>query len=246
MIDILGRTPHATTLRDLIVMRASYGDKPYLICRDETLTYADADRLSNKVANRLLAHGIGKGDVVATLMYNSLEQALIWFGCAKIGAIYASLNVSLVKDDMCYSLNDTGAKLLVVDEELAPAYNAAKPDLTGDPEVLVLGDVAAVPGPGTLPFSDLMGDDETLPDADVAAADAAVEVVHARGGEVGVVEPGGVLLLGEELAQLHARPAQQRDLHAVQRLDDGARALQRRGLGRYQPHALKLRPRRAR
>ncbi|MDE0941223.1 MAG: AMP-binding protein [Alphaproteobacteria bacterium] len=171
MIDILGRTPHATTLRDLIVMRASYGDKPYLICRDITLTYADADRLSNQVANRLLAHGIGKGDVVATLMYNSIEQALIWFGCAKLGAIYASLNVSLVKDDMCYSLNDTGAQLLVVDEELAPAYNAAKPDLTGDPKVFVLGDTGAVPGAATLPFEDLMGGDESLPEVEVAAAD---------------------------------------------------------------------------
>ncbi|MBT4486111.1 MAG: AMP-binding protein, partial [Rhodospirillaceae bacterium] len=161
MIDILGRTPHATTLRELVVMRAALGDKPFLICRDETLTYGDADRLSNQVANRLLAMGVGKGDVVATLMYNSTEQALIWFACAKIGAVYAALNVSLVKDDLCYSLDDTGAKLFVVDEELAPAYIAAKPDLTADPTVLVLGDTAAVPG--ALPFEDLLGGDETLP-----------------------------------------------------------------------------------
>ena len=118
MIEIMGQTPHATTLRDLITMRASYGDKPYLICRDEVLTYGEADRRSNQVANQLLAQGIGKGDVVATFMYNAVEQALLWFGCAKIGAIYAALNVSLAKDDLAYSLNDTGAKLFVVDEEL--------------------------------------------------------------------------------------------------------------------------------
>ena len=67
MVEILGRTPHATTLRDLVVMRAAYGDKPLLICRDEVLTYADADRLSNRVANQLLARGLVKGDVVADL-----------------------------------------------------------------------------------------------------------------------------------------------------------------------------------
>ena len=55
--------------------------------------YADADRLSNRVANSLSEHGIGHGDVVATFMYNAVEQALIWFGCAKIGAVYAALNV---------------------------------------------------------------------------------------------------------------------------------------------------------
>ena len=169
MIDILGRAPHAETLRDLIIMRAALGGKPFLICRDETLTYGDADRLSNQVANRLLDRGIGKGDVVATLMYNSTQQALIWFACAKIGAVYAALNVSLVKDDLCYSLDDTKAKLFVVDEELAPAYIAAKPGLAADPEVLVLGDVAAVLG--ALPFEDLLGGHESLPDAEVAAAD---------------------------------------------------------------------------
>ena len=38
-----------------------------------------------------------------------------------MGAIYAPLNVSLVRDDLAYSLNDTGAKLFILDEELAPA-----------------------------------------------------------------------------------------------------------------------------
>ena len=115
MIDIMGRVPHTETLRDLIILRSELGDKPFLICRGVTLSYAQAHIQSNKVANQLIEHGIGKGDVVATLKYNSIEQAVIWFACAKIGAIYAALNVSLGKDDLCYSLNDTGANLFVVD-----------------------------------------------------------------------------------------------------------------------------------
>ena len=108
-MKIMGQTPHATNLRDLLILQSGYGDKPLLIIRDRILTYLEADRLSNKLANRLLASGVKKGDVVATFMYNSIEQALIWFGCAKIGAIYAPLNVSLVRDDLAYSLNDTRA-----------------------------------------------------------------------------------------------------------------------------------------
>ncbi len=169
MIDIMGRTPHAETLCDLIILRSALGDKPFLICRDVTLSYGQAHVQSNKVANRLIEHGIGKGDVVATLMYNSVEQAVIWFACAKIGAIYAALNVSLVKDDLCYSLNDTGAKLFVVDEELLPAFVSAEPELTVTPTVFVLGDTAVVDG--ALPFEDLLGNDETLPEVNIAAAD---------------------------------------------------------------------------
>ncbi len=169
MIDIMGRTPHAKTLCDLIILRSALGDKPFLICRDVTLSYGQAHVQSNKVANRLIEHGIGKGDVVATLMYNSVEQAVIWFACAKIGAIYAALNVSLVKDDLCYSLNDTNAKLFVVDEELSTAFVAAEPELTVTPTVFVLGDIAVVDG--ALPFEDLLGNDETLPEVNIAAAD---------------------------------------------------------------------------
>jgi carnitine-CoA ligase len=187
MVDILGRTPHATTLRDPVVMRAAYGDKPLLICRDEVLTYADADRLSNRVANQLLARGLVKGDVVATFMYNAVEQALLWFGCAKIGAVYASLNVSLAKDDLTYSLNDTGAKLFVVDEALAPVFNDAKPSLEITPEVFVHGDPACVPGAGLL--DGLIEGDETLPDADVGMTDP-VCIVY-TGGSTSM--PKGVL-----------------------------------------------------
>ena len=73
MIDIMGYTPDVTTLRDLVVKRASYGEKPFLICRGVTLTYAEADRLSNPVANVVLAKGIFHGDVIATFIYNAVE-----------------------------------------------------------------------------------------------------------------------------------------------------------------------------
>jgi crotonobetaine/carnitine-CoA ligase len=191
MADILGHTPDVVTLRDLVVKRAAkYGDKPLLICRDEVLTYAEADRLSNRVANSLIAEGIGKGDVVATLMYNSLSQALIWFACAKIGAIYAALNVSLAKDDLAYSLNDTGALMLVVDEELAPAYIASIPGLDLDPKVLVHGDPAAIPNPGIRAYDVLLEGDESLPDAEVSGTDPACIVY--TGGSTSM--PKGVLV----------------------------------------------------
>ena len=84
-----------TNMRDVFVTRASLGDKPLLICESETLTYGDADEQSNRIANSLSGFGIAKGDVVATLMYNSVEHAAVWLACVKLGAIFASLNVSL-------------------------------------------------------------------------------------------------------------------------------------------------------
>ena len=214
MIDIMGHKPHATNLRDLLTLRANYGSKPLLIIRDEVLTYADADQLSNRVANRLTEHGIIKGDVVATFMYNSIAQALIWFGCAKIGAVYAPLNVSLVRDDLAYSLNDTGAKLLVLDEELAPAYNAAKPLLILKPRILVLGDTSVIETGEALSFEDLLEGDESLPKVEVLGTDP-MSIVY-TGGSTNM--PKGVLVshlyyIGAAIRYAEIAEASDEDVH---------------------------------
>ena len=213
-MKIMGQTPHATNLRDLLILQSGYGDKPLLIIRDRILTYLEADRLSNKLANRLLASGVKKGDVVATFMYNSIEQALIWFGCAKIGAIYAPLNVSLVRDDLAYSLNDTRAILFILDEELAAAYNAAKPLLALDHKVFVLGDVNSVENVKAHSFDDLIGDDDSLPDADVKSTDP-MAIVY-TGGSTSM--PKGVLVshlyyIGAAIRYAEIAQATEDDVH---------------------------------
>lgn len=214
MREIMGQEPHATNLRDLLVLRAACGDKPLLIIRDEVLTYADADRLSNRVANRLTEHGVSIGDVVATFMYNSIAQALIWFGCAKIGAVYAPLNVSLVRDDLAYSLNDTGAKLFVLDDELAPAYNAAKSLLNLDPKVLVLGDTSVIESGDAQPFEDLLDGAESLPDVQVLGTDP-MAIVY-TGGSTSM--PKGVLVshlyyIGAAIRYAEIAQATDEDVH---------------------------------
>ena len=214
MIEIMGHKPHATNLRDLLTLRAEYGDKPLLIIRDKVLTYADADRLSNRVANRLIEHGVGKGDVVATFMYNSIAQALIWFGCAKMGAVYAPLNVSLVRDDLAYSLNDTEAMLLILDEELAPAYNAAESLLTFHPKVLVLGDPSVIETGGALSFDDLLGGDESLPNVEIKGTDP-MAIVY-TGGSTSM--PKGVLVnhlyyIGAAIRYAEIAEATDQDVH---------------------------------
>jgi crotonobetaine/carnitine-CoA ligase len=129
-----------TNMRDVFLARTTLGHKPLLICEGETLTYADADEQSNRIASSLTGLGIVKGDVVATFMYNSVDHAAIWLACIKLGAIFASLNVSLAPNELIYSLGDTKAKLIVVDNDLTEVYNQARPDFEAQPiEVLWRG-----------------------------------------------------------------------------------------------------------
>ena len=186
---ILGYEPEALTIGDLVHIRAANGDKPLYIIRDEVLTYKDAERRSNEVANSLIKLGIKKGDVVATFMYNCVSQALIWFGCAKIGAIYAPLNVSLERDDLAYSLNDTDATIFVLEEELAPAFNACQDKLNISPLVYVCGSVSSVSGNTALPLDQLFGGNVEFPDIEVNPNDPAT--ITYTGGSTSM--PKGVL-----------------------------------------------------
>ena len=121
-----GRTIEHTNMRDVLLARRDLGTKPLLICEGVTLTYEGADEMSNRLANSFMDYGIAKGDVVATFMYNSVDHAVVWLACVKLGAIFAAFNVSLAANELVYSLGDTKAKLLVVDHDLIKVYRQAR------------------------------------------------------------------------------------------------------------------------
>ena len=122
-----------TNMRDVFLARTALGTKPLLICDGETLTYQDAHERSNRVASTLTGYGVKKGDVVATFMYNSIDHAAVWYACVKLGAIFASLNVSLAPNELVYSLGDTNAKVVIVDNDLLDVYKEAQPNFAHQP-----------------------------------------------------------------------------------------------------------------
>ena len=178
-----------TNMRDVFLARASLGDKPLLICDGETLTYADAHERSNRIASSLIEQGIEQGDVVATLMYNSVDHACVWLACIKLGTVFASLNVSLSADELTYSLGDTGAKMIVVDHELLDGYQQARRTISNRPlEVLWRG--APGTGDGMQPFEALLAGADVVPERDIAPNDP-MSIIY-TGGSTSM--PKGVLV----------------------------------------------------
>jgi carnitine-CoA ligase len=195
-MQMQGHELAATTVRELVTLRAAYGDKTFLSCQDRTLTYVEADRQSNRVAHALRDMGLAKGDVLATLMYNSVEHVLVWFACAKLGLVWAPLNVSLARDDLAYCLDDTAAKIVVVDAELFGVYRETESRRGSGITAVVLQDPGA-PRDGAREdpfpvrdFGELLTGSPDLPDAEVTATDPAAIVY--TGGSTGM--PKGVLV----------------------------------------------------
>jgi acyl-CoA synthetase (AMP-forming)/AMP-acid ligase II len=102
-------------------------DRLALTDTSRTLTYAEFDALSTRIANALIARGIAAGDRVAYLGRNALEFYPVMVGLAKIGAVLVPLNWRLTAEDLAYQIEDAGARLVFSDAEFASALPADLP-----------------------------------------------------------------------------------------------------------------------
>ena len=87
--------------------------------RSEEISFAQFDARIRKVAGWLAARGIGRGDVVAVLMKNSASFLELVFAASHIGAVFLPINYRLSADEVGYIVGNSGARLLIADEELA-------------------------------------------------------------------------------------------------------------------------------
>jgi acyl-coenzyme A synthetase/AMP-(fatty) acid ligase len=82
------------------------------------VTYAQANRIINKVANALLSLGLAPSSRIAMLCENSNEAWLTKIGIAKAGLVAAPINVMMAPDVMADALIQVDARLAIVDHTL--------------------------------------------------------------------------------------------------------------------------------
>src|SRR3954469_18103700 len=80
-------TAPTTVSRTLRAHVAARPDADYVVCDDDRLTYADAERRSRLLARGLLAAGAGRGSRVGLLFPTGLDFVLAWLATVRIGAI---------------------------------------------------------------------------------------------------------------------------------------------------------------
>ncbi|HUL87215.1 MAG TPA: acyl-CoA synthetase [Pseudolabrys sp.] len=80
---------------------------------DQQITYGWLRETSNRLANTLRAHGIGRGDRVAILLPQSPEVAAVHIAIYKLGAVALPLAVLFGTDALSYRLQNSGAAALI-------------------------------------------------------------------------------------------------------------------------------------
>src|SRR5690606_19323240 len=140
------------------------------------LTAAQVARVADRVAGALASLGVRPGDRVATLVENSAEAALAWWGTVRGGAIAVPVNTAYKGEYLRHQLADSGSRVLIVAADLAE--RAARvvdrvPDLD---HVIVIGEAAPMPGVSVHRWDDVLRGDDDAPRPTVRPSDLATFV----------------------------------------------------------------------
>ncbi|MGC0155806.1 non-ribosomal peptide synthetase, partial [Chromobacterium vaccinii] len=130
-------------------------DAPALYSGDETLSYDELNRRANRLAQRLIALGVGPDDRVALCLERGVDMVAALLGVLKAGGAYVPLDPSYPAERLAYMLDDSAPRVvlsqhslqaltaggdhtvLLLDDEAERARQAALPD--GNPAVAGLG-----------------------------------------------------------------------------------------------------------
>jgi acetyl-CoA synthetase len=125
--------------RDRPALHQAYPDG-----RRETYSFRELDERSTQVAHGLAERGVGRGDRVAVVVPQKPANPLTHFACWKLGAVSLPLSVLFGPDALRYRLDDSGAAVVVADEQVLDAVTAVRDDCP-DLEHVVAVDTADPP-----------------------------------------------------------------------------------------------------
>ncbi len=115
-------------------------NKTCLYYRDESYTYAEAVRLSNRAGSALRELGLEVEDRVLIVLPDCPEFAWVWFGASKAGGVITMVNPLLPAEDYRYYLEYTRARVAVIHESLLDVFAQAAEGARYLKNVLVVGE----------------------------------------------------------------------------------------------------------
>jgi acyl-CoA synthetase (AMP-forming)/AMP-acid ligase II len=96
---------------------------------ERSLTFAQWNDRTCRLANALLGIGLSKGDRFAILAYNSLEWLEIYMAASKAGLIAVPINFRLVGPEVRFIVENCGAAAMIVQDELVGVVEDIRAEL---------------------------------------------------------------------------------------------------------------------
>lgn len=120
--------PAPTTLPALLARASSeFGEREFLRFASGSLSFAEVDELTSRLANHMIGLGLTPGDRVAIMMPNVIGWPVGWLAVLKAGGVVAPVNSSYMKADLDFVLRDCGAKIVLTSSD----YRALVDEVAG-------------------------------------------------------------------------------------------------------------------
>ncbi|MBB6486557.1 long-chain fatty acid--CoA ligase [Rhizobium lusitanum] len=110
---------HASLVELLEESCARYGGRPAFTSMGKPITYRDLDTQTRKIAAWLQSLGLKKGDRVAVMMPNVLQNPVTTYGIIRAGLVVVNVNPLYTPRELEHQLRDCGAKAIFVLENFA-------------------------------------------------------------------------------------------------------------------------------
>ncbi|MGC7096209.1 amino acid adenylation domain-containing protein [Amycolatopsis lurida] len=111
------------------------GDAPAVVDGTESVSYAELDARSDRLAALLVSRGVGPEVVVGLCVRRSVAWLVAVLGVAKAGGAFLRLDPDYPAERIAYLLEDSGAELVLADTELPVATELPVLDLGSVPAV---------------------------------------------------------------------------------------------------------------
>ncbi|MGA8760589.1 MAG: long-chain-fatty-acid--CoA ligase [Stellaceae bacterium] len=129
-------------------------------------SYREAERRAKQLANALRRLGIGPGDRVGTLAWNTFRHFELYYAISGLGAVCHTINPRLFDDQIVYIVNHAADRLLFVDATFWPSIERLAPRFPADCQIVLLCNDGASPETSmpTLPCYEtlLAGEDDAF------------------------------------------------------------------------------------
>ncbi|MCK8780279.1 long-chain fatty acid--CoA ligase [Rhizobium sp. NTR19] len=196
-----------------------YSDRLAFTSMGKSLTFRELEVESRKVAAWLQAKGLTKGDRVAVMLPNVLQNPVIVYGILRVGMVVVNVNPLYTPRELAHQLKDSGAKAIFVLENFAHTLQQALPS-TDVKHVVVatMGDMLGIKGhivnlvvrkvkklvpqwalPGSTSFKQLVAEGARLSVTPVEVSSSDVAFLQYTGGTTGVSK-GAILTHANLLA----------------------------------------------
>ena len=124
-----------------------YGDRTSVVYENMSYTWRETRERCVRVASSLSAHGVEPGDTVSVLAFNTPEMFESHFSIPMAGAVLNTINVRLDAGTIAYILDDSNAKILIVDRELFEVASEAISISSSAPTIVLIDDSFAESSP---------------------------------------------------------------------------------------------------